>query len=223
MTDDSQNPSAEPIKEEDTRAHGKKAPGTLAKGGMSPLADRKDPRGRDESVDAAPANPKATSENGRQATPAGRVGGWINASTGLGKILVPAKDAPPGKRRDERSPTLLVKRKEEKEDLPPAEAPAQPVGVTVEKPVDAIVKTPWDPKIKTPKDPPVKGPWDPKIKTPQDDPVNAPMDDPLETPQGPSVATPVDGKDDMPLTARKEQDAAQDLEEDEAEEESDKA
>ncbi len=114
--------------EAESSGPGKNTAVTLAKGGMSPLADRKDPEGWEKSVDAEPATGKgeAASKGDAQPTPAEPVGGWVDGSTGRGKILVPKPGEFESSARgptDERTPMRLIKAKDTDAlaALPPAE------------------------------------------------------------------------------------------------------
>lgn len=116
----------------DASGEGEDAPVTLAKGGMSPLADRKDPKGWAKSVDAEPATARGegAEKGAAQPTPAEPVGGWVDGSTGRGKILVPkGSEAESGVRgeTDERTPMRLIKAKggDALGALPPAESLAR--------------------------------------------------------------------------------------------------
>lgn len=122
--------SQEKDKEAGSTEPDENTPVTFAKGGMSPLADRKDAKDWDKSVDAKPAGTGEKAAPGApQRTPAEPVGGWVDASTGRGKILVPKggkSEAVPGA-TDERTPMRLIKAKERDTlaALPPAESLAR--------------------------------------------------------------------------------------------------
>lgn len=124
--------SQEQEEEAESRSADKNTTVTLPKGGMSPLADRKDPEGWEKSVDAEPATGKReeASKAAPHATPAEPVGGWVDGSTGRGKILVPKPEESGAPRRgptDERTPMRLIKAKDTDAfaALPPAESLAR--------------------------------------------------------------------------------------------------
>lgn len=147
-----QEQSNQSVDEKEPQDPKKKASGTLAEGGMSPLADRKDPTGWAKSVPAAPATQVGAPApaHGRPVTPSEPIGGWVDGSTGRGKVLVPRADAqgrtakhPVGERApslprgDEKAPAVGVERPADGRKVPapppPKDAQAAAVAAAEER------------------------------------------------------------------------------------------